>query len=81
MAKFPGKLIQERDRTKRQGILLRVCWKIIIHTRRRNEKLNFKKNTFFSYSIVLHVMYVDILPIATILITYCLFYLFGLPIG
>ena len=65
MAKFPGKLIQERNRTKHQGILLRVC----CHSHQKKKREAKLK------------MHADILPIATILITYCLFYILGLPIG
>ena len=45
------------------------------HSRQKKKReAKLKKNKqFFSYSIVLHVMHADILPIATILITYCLF--------
>ena len=44
------------------------------HSRQKKKReAKLKKKQFFSYSIVLHVMHADILPIATILITYCLF--------
>ena len=47
---------------------------VVQHSRQKKKReAKFLKKLFFSYSIVLHVMHADILPIATILITYCLF--------